>query len=107
KQVSVGKGKVDTSNPKKMTVAMQSDNSESYSVVWRTKSLDDGDLLTGAYSFTVSKEATPSPGDTGGGSSGGTSSGGGTPIGVTVLVGLLGLVIGAGGAVFLTRRSAT
>ena len=107
KQVSIGKGKVDTSDAKKMTVQMHGVDSEGYSVVWRSKSLVDGDPFTGAYGFTVSKDATPSPGNTGGGSSGGASSGGGTPLWVTVLVGLLGLVVGAGGAIFLTRRSAT
>jgi len=106
KQVSVGRGQVDRANAKKMTVQMHGNDSEGYSVVWRTKSLIDGDPFTGAYGFTVSKEATPSPGDTGGGSSGGASSSGGTPVWVTVLVGLLGLLVGAGGAVFLTRRPA-
>jgi methionine-rich copper-binding protein CopC len=106
KQVSVGKGRVDTTHPKNMTVQMHGDDSEAYAVVWRTKSLDDGDAFTGAYSFTVSKDATPSPGNAEGGSQGGASSGG-TPLWATVLVGLLGLVVGAGGAVFLMRRSAT
>src|SRR5262245_17813866 len=105
KTVSVGKGQVDKANPKKLTVQMHGNDSEAYSVIWRTKSLDDGDAFTGAYGFTVSKDATPSPGNAGGGSSQGASSGG-TPLWATVLVGLLGLVIGAGGALFLTRRSA-
>ena len=60
KQVSIGKAAVDRADLTKMSVAMKGNDSEGYSVVWRSKSLDDGDPFTGAYGFTVSADATPS-----------------------------------------------
>jgi copper resistance protein C len=112
KQVSVGKAAVDRSDLTKMSVAMKGDDSEGYSVVWRSKSLDDGDTFTGAYGFTVSADATPSAGDTstptsssGGTVGGSSSSSGGTPVWLTALIGVLGLVVGAGGMYYFSRRT--
>lgn len=113
KQVSTGKAAVDRSDLTKMSVAMKGDDSEGYSVVWRSKSLDDGDPFTGAYGFTVSADATPSAGDTstpssssgGGTASGSSSSSGGTPAWVAALIGVLGLVVGAGGMYYFSRRT--
>lgn len=113
KQVSTGKAAVDRADLTKMSVAMKGNDSEGYSVVWRTKSLDDGDAFTGAYGFTVSASATPSAGDTStpSSSSGGLThagpadSSGGTPAWVTALIGVLGLVVGAGGMYYFSRRT--
>src|SRR6185312_1827129 len=41
KQVSTGKAAVDRGDLTKMSVQMKGNDSEGYSVVWRTKSLDD------------------------------------------------------------------
>ena len=112
KQVSVGKAAVDRADLTKMSVQMKGDDSEGYSVVWRSKSLDDGDPFTGAYGFTVSADATPSAGDTStptsssdGTASGSSSSSGGTPAWLTALIGVLGLVVGAGGMYYFSRRT--
>lgn len=112
KQVSTGKAAVDRADLTKMSVQMKGNDSEGYSVVWRTKSLDDGDAFTGAYGFTVSADATPSAGDTstptssgGGTASGSSSSSGGTPAWLTALIGVLGLLVGAGGMYYFSRRT--
>jgi len=111
KQVSVGKAAVDRSDLTKMSVQMKGNDSEGYSVVWRSKSLDDGDTFTGAYGFTVSADATPSAGDTStptsssGGTTRGEASSGGTPAWLTALIGVLGLAVGAGGMYYFSRRT--
>jgi methionine-rich copper-binding protein CopC len=111
KQVSTGKAAVDRADLTKMSVAMKGNDSEGYSVVWRSKSLDDGDAFTGAYGFTVSADATPSAGDTStpssssGGITHGDASSGGTPAWLTALIGVLGLVVGAGGMYYFSRRT--
>jgi methionine-rich copper-binding protein CopC len=111
KQVSTGKAAVDRSDLTKMSVQMKGDDSEGYSVVWRSKSLDDGDPFTGAYGFTVSADATPSAGDTStptsssGGTTRGEASSGGTPAWLTALIGVLGLAVGAGGMYYFSRRT--
>src|SRR5690348_3755898 len=112
KQVSAGKAAVDRADLTKMSVAMKGDDSECYSVVWRSKSLDDVDPFTGAYGFTVSADATPSAGDTstptsssGGDTTHGAASSGGTPGWLTALIGVLGLAVGAGGMYYFSRRT--
>lgn len=111
KVVSTGPGVVDTSDAKTMTVPMAGDDSETYMVVWHTVSLDDGDAAVGAFVFNVG--ATAKPGDTGGSTtSPGTASGAvtsadassGAPVWVVVLVGVIGLIVGSGGALLFAGR---
>jgi methionine-rich copper-binding protein CopC len=111
KMVSTGPGVVDTSDAKTMTVPMAGDGSATYMVVWHTVSLDDGDPAVGAFVFNVG--STAKPGDTGGSTiSPGTSAGAGTsasgssgaPIWLVVLVGVIGLVVGSGGALLFAGR---
>ena len=111
KVVSTGPGVVDTSDATTMTVPMTGDDSETYMVVWHTVSLDDGDAAVGAFVFNVG--ATAKPGDTGGSTtSPGTSSDAGTsangssgaPVWLVVLVGVIGLVVGSGGALLFAGR---
>jgi methionine-rich copper-binding protein CopC len=109
KQVSTGPAQVDRGDLKTMTVGMQGDDSETYLVVWHNVSADDGDPDTGAFTFIVSATATPQPTATTAGGSGGThtSSSGSTgiPGWVAALIGILGLVVGAAGGMFYSRRT--
>lgn len=105
KQVSTGPAKANPNDLKTMTVAMQGDDSETYLVQWHNVSADDGDPDIGAFTFTVNPKSTGSAStstpDTHTTSS---SSSSGVPIWGTVLVGLLGLVVGAGGVFALRRK---
>ncbi len=110
KVVSTAAGVVDTSDAKTMTVPMTGDDSESYMVLWHTVSLDDGDAAVGAFVFNVGAQAKP--GDTGGsttspGASSATTTSSGSPIWVVALVGVLGLIIGGAGSMFLVGRRPT
>lgn len=111
KVVSTGPGSVETSDAKTMTVPMTGDDSESYVVVWHSVSLDDGDPAIGAFLFNVGSPAktgnnggsTTSPG-TIAASPGGASSSSGAPGWLVALVGIIGLIVGAGGALALTGK---
>jgi methionine-rich copper-binding protein CopC len=109
KQVSTGPARVDRGDLKTMTVGMQGDDSETYLVVWHNVSADDGDPDTGAFTFIVSATATPQPTTTSAGGSGGThtsSSGStGVPGWVAALIGILGLIVGAAGGIWYSRRA--
>src|SRR5260221_279443 len=103
KTVSTGPATVSSTAAKTMTVGMQGNDSEVYVVVWRNVSAQDGDPDAGAYSFTVSKGATPSPGHQPGESSSPTSTASGvTPL-IAALIGIAALVIGAAGGFFFAR----
>lgn len=100
------------SDLKTMTVNLQKADSEIYLVQWHTVSADDGDPDVGAFVFHVDSgpgaqataTASAKGANTGSGGGSGKSSGGsGAPVALVVLVGILGLVIGAGGT-FLARR---
>lgn len=106
KVVSTGKAKVDTSDPKTMTVTMAGDKAESYLVVWHNVSLDDGDPDIGAFTFNVGKQAsqaTPTPAN-GATTSPSASSTAGVPGWVVALVGIVGLVVGGAGTLLLAGR---
>lgn len=110
KVVSTAAGKVDAGDAKTMTVPMTGDDSESYMVVWHTVSLDDGDPAVGAFVFNVGAQAKS--GDTGGsttspGASSATTTSAGVSIWVVALVGILGLIIGGAGSMFLAGRHPT
>lgn len=113
KQVSTAPAQVDRADLKTMTVPMQGDGSEVYLVEWQTVSADDGDPDIGAFTFDVnasgsaaaSPTVTPdaaSPASSSG--STGSSGSSGSPGWVVALVGIAGLVAGAGGTL-LARRT--
>jgi len=111
--VSTGPAQVDTSDLKTMTVSMHGNDSEIYLVQWHTVSADDGDPDIGAFTFTVSASGTPAatsptatagPGSTAGGGSSGSGASG-APGWVIALVGVLGLLVGLGGGVAISRRA--
>lgn len=110
KQVSTAPAQVDRSDLKTMTVPMQGDDSEIYLVEWHTVSASDGDPDIGAFTFNVSASGsaaaspTATPGVAGPASASGSGSSG-TPAWVVALVGVAGLVVGAGGTL-LARRAA-
>jgi methionine-rich copper-binding protein CopC len=102
KAVSTGPAQVDRADLKTMHVNMQGNDSEVYVVVWHNVSLDDGDPDAGSFTFNVSATGSTStntsPATT-------SSSSGGVPVWLTVLIGLVGVAVGAGGMV-LARRQA-
>jgi methionine-rich copper-binding protein CopC len=92
------------SDPKSMTITMQGDGNGIYAVAWHTVSVDDGDPDSGVFYFGVgtgnvlglsSTSATPATTST---------SSSGTPVWVPILVGILGLIVGAGAALGLVGR---
>jgi len=99
--VSTGPAQVDTTDAKTMHVAMHGDDAEVYLVVWHTVSADDGDPDVGAYTFfvgTAGATSTTVPGSASSGS-------GGMPIWLGIVLGLVGLAVGALGGVVVSRRS--
>lgn len=104
KQVSTAKAEVSRTDLKTMTVALAGDGDGVYLVAWHTVSADDHDPDTGAFTFTVDKNATGAsatptpPSAPGGGSSG-------APVWLTVVLALVGLAVGAGGGYALARRA--
>jgi len=118
KSVSTAAGQVDRSDLKTMTVTMKSDQSEVYVVDWHTVSAVEGHHDAGSFRFFVnissmlkgmvgspsmSGSSTPSTGAMSSGSSSSSSSG--VPVGITVLIGVLGLVIGGVAVFAFVRRS--
>lgn len=103
KIVSDGPGQVSTADVKTMTVGMTGDGSEVYLVVWKTVSLDDGDPDIGAFNFFIGNDAAPV--SSGGSSAASASGGGGLPGWAVALVGIAGLVVGAGGMYFARRTA--
>lgn len=104
KQVSTAPAQVSRSDEKTMTVPVAGDGDGVYLVEWHTVSASDGDPDIGAFTFTVDHTAsaavsTPTPPSV----PGNTSSG--TPVWLTVVLVLLGLVVGAGGGFALARRA--
>lgn len=100
--VSTGSGQVSTADTKTMTVSMIGDGSDNYMVVWKTVSLDDGAPDIGAFNFYIGGDAAPaSSGETGSAASGSN----GVQGWAVALIGLAGLVVGAGGMYFARRAS--
>jgi methionine-rich copper-binding protein CopC len=100
KQVSTAAATADPSNLKKMNVPMQGNDSEVYVVVWHNVSADDGDPDAGSFAFYTNSEAVPTSTTP----STSTSSSG-VPVWATVLVGVLGLIVGGAGTAFALRRN--
>lgn len=102
KQVSTGSAKVDPNDLKTMTVSMQGNDSETYLVQWHNVSADDGDPDIGAFTFTVNPNSTGGAATTTAHTTFSSSSS--VPIWGAVLVGLIGLIVGAGGMFALRRK---
>jgi methionine-rich copper-binding protein CopC len=97
KVVSTGPAVINPKNSKQVSVAMQGDKSDIYRVDWQNVSADDNDPTLGAFVFGVNTDkasapSTPKATDTGV-----------SPL-VAVLIGLAGLVVGAGGAYYYFSR---
>ena len=117
KLISQGNATVSFSNPRQMSIPIKPDpqhTSGVYVVQWKTVSAEDGDPDAGAFTFTVKTGAavtpTPTPaatsttGQTSTPGSSTTTGTGGTPIWVTILVGIVALVAGLGGGLAFGRR---
>jgi methionine-rich copper-binding protein CopC len=109
KQVSTAPAQVDQADLKTMSVPMRGDDSETYLVEWQTVSAVDGDPDIGAFTFTVSANATPTTGApiSSTASAATTTSNGssqsGAPVWLVALTGVAGLVVGAGAMRFIRR----
>jgi methionine-rich copper-binding protein CopC len=116
--VSTGAAQVDRADLKTMTVTMKDNKSEIYVVNWHTVSADEGHHDAGSFRFFVnispmlkgmvqnqsmSGSGMSSSGSMSSSSTPSTSSSG-LPIWVTVLVGVLGLLIGGGVGTFAFGR---
>ncbi len=104
KQVSTGPAKVDPNDLKTMSVSMQGNGSETYLVQWHNVSADDGDPDIGAFTFTVNPTSTSTTPTANSGGTGSATATAGVPVWGAALIGLLGLLIGAGGMFALRRR---
>jgi copper resistance protein C len=111
--ISQGNAKVSLTNPREMSITIKPDKANLngvYVVRWITVSAEDGDPDQGAFVFTVNASAatTPTPvatTTTSTSSSTTTTNGtGGTPIWVTIVVGIVALLIGSGIGIWLSRR---
>jgi methionine-rich copper-binding protein CopC len=108
KQVSPDNGtEYPLTDAKSMTIPMQGDGEGIYAVAWHTVSADDGDPDSGVFFFgvgtgnvlgTSSAASTPTTTST---TSTTTS---GTPAWVTILVGIVALLLGAGATLVVAGR---
>ncbi|HEY7127636.1 MAG TPA: copper resistance protein CopC [Ktedonobacterales bacterium] len=90
---------------KSMTIPMQGDGDGIYAVAWKTVSADDGDPDAGVFFFGVGKGTVLGAS---GASSTSAAASSGTPVWVAILVGIVGLILGAGAALaFAGRRSSS
>jgi methionine-rich copper-binding protein CopC len=103
KLVSTGQTQFPASDAKTMSIAMTDDGNGIYEVYWHTLSADDGEADSGVFFFGVgtgnvlglpATASTPT-----------TTTSSGMPIWVTILVGLVGLVVGGGIVTGIRRRS--
>ncbi len=113
--ISQGNAAVSLNNPKEMSIAIKPTGNGIYVVRWITVSADDGDPDQGAFVFTVkpvAAAATPGATTTSGNAGSSTTANtplagsAGTPLWVTILVGVLALVIGLGGGLGIARSTA-
>jgi hypothetical protein len=86
---------------------MKGDNSDVYRVDWQNTSAEDGDSTLGAFVFAVDPSGTSDKVESATtiGTTGGSSSSSVAPV-WAVLIGILGLVVGAGGTYAATRSRA-
>jgi methionine-rich copper-binding protein CopC len=103
KQVSTAPAQVERADLTTMTVPMRGNDAEIYLVVWHTVSADDGDPDIGGFNFLVNPSASSIQAVTGGGTAA-TPASSGMPVWLGALIGVLGLIVGAGGW-FLVQRS--
>jgi methionine-rich copper-binding protein CopC len=105
KRVSTAPAQVDRADLTTMTVPMKGTNAEIYLVEWHTVSADDGDPDIGAFNFLVNPSQSSVQAVTGGShpSTTSSSSSSGMPIWLGALLGVLGLIVGAGGW-FMAQR---
>lgn len=102
---------VDPNDLKTMHVQIAGDGSEVYLVYWHTVSATDGDPDVGAFSFFVNASGssdlapagTTSTPAASAGSSTSTTSSGATPLWLTALIALVGLIVGGVAGVTWTR----
>ncbi len=114
--ISQGNAKVSLTNPEEMSIAIKPDSANLngvYVVQWKTVSALDGDPDQGAFVFTVNAGVvtTPTPVATTTASTAPstttTSGTGGTPVWVSIVVGVVALLIGLGVGLWLGRRRTT
>lgn len=101
-EVDTGPTQFPLSDAKSMSIAMKGAGNGIYEVYWHTVSADDGDPDNGVFFFGVGKGNVLGTSSAPATSAASTSAG--TPIWVTILVGLVALVLGGGIVAGLRRR---
>ncbi len=96
KVVSTGPAVISTANPDQASVPMTGDGSEIYRVDWHTTSAQDGDSTLGAFVFGINGTDKVTPATT-------TSTNSPSPPFNPLLVGLIGVILGAGVMYLVTR----
>lgn len=105
--VSTGVAQISAADPKTASVTMKGDGSDIYRVDWTTVSAEDSDPTLGAFVFAVDPSgksdkvaSTATAASTGHTTS---TASAGVSVLAAVLIGIAGLVIGAGGTYVATR----
>jgi methionine-rich copper-binding protein CopC len=101
--VSMGKAQISATDPYTATVTMKGDGSDIYRVDWNNKSAEDGDPTLGAFVFAVS--ASGSSDKVQQGSSTVLTVSNGVPGWLAALLGVGGLIVGAGVATAIRPRT--
>jgi len=104
--VSTGTAQISSTNSKVASIQMTPDGSDIYRVDWNNKSAEDGDVTLGAFVFGVdsSGQTDKVPPDQVAPTS--SSSSGVSPF-WAVVIGLVGLLVGAGGTYLVMRPRPT
>jgi methionine-rich copper-binding protein CopC len=100
--VSTGKAQISASDPYTASVTMKGDGSDIYRVDWNNKSAEDGDPTLGAFVFAVDSSGTSDKVQATTTTIVNTSTG--VPGWLAALIGIAGLVIGAGAAMAIRPR---
>ena len=103
-QVVSGAAHIDQNDLATLDVPMTGDGSEVYLVVWHTVSAQDGDPDVGAFSFFVNASGASDLAPKPSAATPGPASQGGAPVWLVALIGVIGLVVGAGGGMVWAQR---
>lgn len=110
--ISQGKSQVSLSDPKQMSVNITPNSGHAngvYVVFWRTVSADDGDAVSGTFSFTVNPNGagtTPPASQNNAGAQPGTGNNAstGTPLWALIVAAIVALLVGLGAGLGFGRR---
>jgi methionine-rich copper-binding protein CopC len=105
--VSTGTAQISSTDPKTASVTIKGDGSDIYRVDWNNVSAEDGDPTLGAFVFAVDPSGTSDKVASVAATSTKASTSSGVSVLAAILIGLAGLVVGAGVTYLGTRPRAT